>query len=148
MVDVDDMWDDEEDNMLIKQAETIWDLREENGKLQAKCEAIYDELLEARHLLQAEHEQARKDVFYVADLLHEVKTLRAAMHDIYEVYAGSEGVPFPVTCPEAYLYGLVMEMADIAAKHKRHGIRDTETPSSCLVGGAERMRVAAIKEDQ
>lgn len=44
--------------------------------------------------------------------------LRAAMHDIYEVYAGSEGF-IPETCPEAYLQGRVKEMADIAAKHKR-----------------------------
>ena len=49
----------------------------------------------------------------------EIEKLRAAMHDIYEVYAGSEGIPRPVTCSEAYLYELVREMARIAAKHKR-----------------------------
>jgi len=47
----------------------------------------------------------------------EIKKLRAAMHDIYEVYAGSEGF-IPQYCSEAYLQGLVKEMADIAAKHK------------------------------
>ncbi len=52
MVDVDDMWDDEEDNRLIKQAAKIWDMREENGNLQAKCETIYDELLEARRQIE------------------------------------------------------------------------------------------------
>ena len=49
----------------------------------------------------------------------EIEMLRQAMHDIYEVYAGSEGIPRPVTCAEAYLYDLVKEMARIAAKHKR-----------------------------
>lgn len=44
--------------------------------------------------------------------------LRAAMHEIYEVYAGGEGF-IPQTCPEAYLQELVKEMAEIAAKHKR-----------------------------
>ena len=49
----------------------------------------------------------------------ELRELRAAMHDIYEVYAGSEGIPLPETCAEAYLYGLMREMVKIAAKHKR-----------------------------
>ena len=49
----------------------------------------------------------------------EIETMRQAMHDIYEVYAGSEGVPCPGTCAEAYLYELLMEMVSIAAKHKR-----------------------------
>ena len=48
----------------------------------------------------------------------EIETMRQAMHDIYEVYAGSEGF-IPQTCPEAYLQERVKEMADIAAKHKR-----------------------------
>ena len=48
----------------------------------------------------------------------EIEMLRQAMHDIYEVYAGSEGF-IPETCPEAYLQERVKEMADIAAKHKR-----------------------------
>ena len=52
--------------------------------------------------------------------------LRAAMHDIYEVYAGSEGF-IPQTCPEAYLQERVKEMADIAAKHKRAvALKETE----------------------
>ena len=58
----------------------------------------------------------------VLGLIHEQaeenEKLRAAMHDIYEVYAGSEGF-IPETCPEAYLQERVKEMAYIAAKHKR-----------------------------
>jgi hypothetical protein len=40
------------------------------------------------------------------------------MHDIYEVYAGSEGF-HPQTCLEVYLQKHIKEMADIAAIHKR-----------------------------
>jgi len=83
----------------------------ENEKLRAA-------VLDLRGQVEAEQEQARKDAFYVADLLHEIEKLRAAMHDIYEVYAGSEGF-IPQTCPEAYLQERVKEMAYIAAKHKR-----------------------------
>ena len=54
----------------------------------------------------------------IKKLQKENEKLRAAMHDIYEVYAGSEGF-IPQTCPEAYLQERVKEMADIAAKHKR-----------------------------
>lgn len=50
---------------------------------------------------------------------NEIKRLRRAMHDIYEVYAGSEGFPAPQTCSEAYLLERMMEMAAIAAEHKK-----------------------------
>lgn len=49
--------------------------------------------------------------------------LHQAMHDIYEVYAGSEGF-HPETCPEAYLQERIKEMAYIAGKHKRAGESD------------------------
>ena len=54
----------------------------------------------------------------------ENEKLRAAMHDIYEVYAGSEGF-IPETCAEGYLQERVKEMADIAAKHKRAALKET-----------------------
>jgi hypothetical protein len=47
----------------------------------------------------------------------QISQLRMAMHDIYEVYAGSEGF-IPETCPEAYLQERMKEMAYIAGKHK------------------------------
>ena len=34
--------------------------------------------------------------------------------EIYEVWAGSEGIPIPRTAPEAYLLGLLEQMVDIA----------------------------------
>lgn len=46
--------------------------------------------------------------------------LRQAMHEIFEVYAGSEGF-IPETCAEAYLQERIKEMAYIAGKHKRAG---------------------------
>lgn len=62
----------------------------------------------------------------IKKLQKENEKLRAAMHDIYEVYAGSEGF-IPQYCSEAYLQGLVKEMADIAAKHKRAAaLKETE----------------------
>ena len=62
----------------------------------------------------------------------ENEKLRRAMHDIYEVYAGSEGIPEPVGCAEAYLLKLLMDMVEIAAEHKRAAaaaIRETKAPS-------------------
>ena len=54
------------------------------------------------------------------DMSCEIAELRQAMHEIYEVYAGSEGFK-PETCAEAYLQDRIKEMAYIAGKHKRVG---------------------------
>ena len=43
-----------------------------------------------------------------------IETLEAALRDVYEVYAGSEGIPQPMTAAEGYLLRLVNEMADTA----------------------------------
>jgi hypothetical protein len=43
-----------------------------------------------------------------------IEALEAALREIYEVYAGSEGIPQPMTAAEGYLLRLVMEMADTA----------------------------------
>jgi len=51
--------------------------------------------------------------------------LHQALHDIYEVYAGSEGF-HPETCAEAYLQDRIKEMAYIAAEHKRAAMGETE----------------------
>ena len=42
--------------------------------------------------------------------------LREALRDIYEVYAGSEGIPKPMTAAEGYLLELLMEAVRIAAR--------------------------------
>lgn len=49
----------------------------------------------------------------------EIERQRQALHDIYEVYAGSEGIPKPQTCAEAYLLERMMYMVEIAARHKK-----------------------------
>jgi len=46
----------------------------------------------------------------------EIERLRGALRDIYEVYAGSEGIPKPMTAAEGYLLQQLMEAARIAAR--------------------------------
>jgi hypothetical protein len=41
-----------------------------------------------------------------------IQRLRQVCRDTYEVWSGSEGVPVPETCAEAYLLGLVEKMRD------------------------------------
>jgi regulator of replication initiation timing len=48
------------------------------------------------------------------DLWNENERLRAALREIGEVYAGSEGIPQPITAAEGYLLQLLMEMVGIA----------------------------------
>ena len=45
-----------------------------------------------------------------------IEALRQALRNVYEVWAGSEGIPMPETCPEAYLLKLVEQMRDEAKK--------------------------------
>ena len=40
--------------------------------------------------------------------------LTDAMREIYEIWAGSEGIPLPTTAPEAYLLGMIEQMRDVA----------------------------------
>ena len=61
----------------------------------------------------------------IGKLRDENMLLRQAMHDIYEVYAGSEGF-IPETCPEAYLQDRIKEMAYIAGKHKRAAMGESD----------------------
>ena len=44
----------------------------------------------------------------------EIEQLRGRMREIYEVYAGSEGIPQPMTAAEGYLLSLLMEVVRIA----------------------------------
>ena len=44
----------------------------------------------------------------------EIERLREALREIYEVYAGSEGIPQPLTAAEGYLLSLLMEVVRIA----------------------------------
>lgn len=47
---------------------------------------------------------------------NEIKTLKNAMREIYEVWAGSDGFD-DLSIPEGYQQNLVCNMRDIAARH-------------------------------
>lgn len=44
----------------------------------------------------------------------ECERLRQVCRNVYEVWAGSEGIPVPETCTEAYLLQLIEKMRDEA----------------------------------
>lgn len=46
------------------------------------------------------------------DLKAEVERLHQICRDAYEVWAGSDGIPEPITCVEAYLLQLLIQMRD------------------------------------
>ncbi len=54
----------------------------------------------------------------IAELKEKVRVIRDALHcicrNIYEVWAGSEGIPEPETAAEAYLLRLIEQMRDEA----------------------------------
>ena len=45
-----------------------------------------------------------------------IETLEAALREIHEVYAGSEGIPEPMTAAESYLLRLLTEMVGVTRK--------------------------------
>ena len=57
-----------------------------------------------------------KERYEAAD---EIERLREALREIYEVYAGSEGIPQPMTAAEGYLLSLFMEAVKIAQEARR-----------------------------
>ena len=57
------------------------------------------------------------DAFVLGELAaDEIEGLRKVLREIYEVYAGSEGIPQPMTAAEGYLLSLLMEVVEIASK--------------------------------
>lgn len=50
----------------------------------------------------------------VRECLDEIDRLRQVARNVYEVWAGSEGIPQPETSPEAYLLQLIEQMRDEA----------------------------------
>lgn len=53
-------------------------------------------------------------VAYSHEAADEIERSREALREIYEVYAGSEGIPQPMTAAEGYLLSLLMEVVRIA----------------------------------
>ncbi|KPK13970.1 MAG: hypothetical protein AMJ56_00550 [Anaerolineae bacterium SG8_19] len=54
------------------------------------------------------------DAMIFQEAASRIEQLEAALRDVYEVYAGSEGIPQPMTAAEGYLLHLVKEMANTA----------------------------------
>ena len=54
-----------------------------------------------------------------------IKILKSAMREIYEVWAGSEGL-VDTTASEAYQMMLIENMRDIAAMHMKRRSRENE----------------------
>ena len=50
----------------------------------------------------------------LAEAKAKIVRLREALREIHEVYAGSEGIPQPMTAAEGYLLFLLKETAEIA----------------------------------
>lgn len=65
-----------------------------------------------------------------------IKFLESACRDIYEVWAGSEGIPMPETAPEGYLLFLVEQMRDIA---KRALAQPEQEPVAWISNSSARM---------
>ena len=62
------------------------------------------------------YEQKKEEVYRdkLVELLQEVARLKQVCRDVYEVWAGSEGIPEPVYASEAYVLSLVEQMRDYA----------------------------------
>ena len=68
---------------------------------------------------QLRRDAAEFDSEIYADAADEIERLREALREIYEVYAGSEGIPQPMTAAEGYLLSLFMEAVRIAQEARR-----------------------------
>jgi len=50
------------------------------------------------------------------DAANRIEKLETALREIHEVYAGSEGIPEPMTAVESYLLKLLTEMVGVTRK--------------------------------
>lgn len=55
------------------------------------------------------------------DYNYQINRLHQCLRDVYEVWAGSEGIPAPTVASEAYLLSLVEQMRDAAKKGLNNG---------------------------
>lgn len=55
-----------------------------------------------------------------SEAANELRRLHQCLRNVYEVWAGSEGIPAPTVASEAYLLSLVEQMRD-AAKEGLNG---------------------------
>lgn len=106
-------------NMAAIRGRVIGALQNEKIEaLEAELEKTKRFYIEAGFELRQLREDNKQLWATVKTYADRVSELKAALHDIYEVYSGSEGC-IAVTYHETYLKLLVNEMGRIAAKHKR-----------------------------
>ena len=69
-------------------------------------------------MTKADYWEVQADMWHqnYKEAVNETVQLREALREIYEVYAGSEGIPQPMTAAEGYLLSLLMEVARITQK--------------------------------
>ena len=71
-------------------------------------------MMEAMTWVTADKSKRPENIY--SDAADEIERLREALREICEVYAGSEGIPQPMTAAEGYLLSLLMEVVRIAQK--------------------------------
>jgi hypothetical protein len=69
-------------------------------------------------MTKADYWEVQADMWHqnYKEAADEIVQMREALREIYEVYAGSEGIPQPMTAAEGYLLSLLMEVVRIAQK--------------------------------
>ena len=82
---------------------------------------------------------------YCHQAADEIDRLRQVARNVYEVWAGSEGIPMPETAAEAYLLHLVEQMRD-EAKHGLHNALGQEPCAAVCARSPAPMGSAALVE--
>jgi len=73
-----------------------------------------EEIEALREMLATAHQTSDLNSNALEETQAEIERIRQVCRNVYEVWAGSEGLPMPETAPEAYLRQLVIQMADEA----------------------------------
>ena len=76
-------------------------------QLERELTALREELKNCSAQFDRQQEQLDRNAEQIA-------TLRQCLRNVYEVWAGSEGIPAPTVASEAYLLSLVEQMRDAA----------------------------------
>jgi len=75
-----------------------------------------DHIIELRKRVALLEKQLENALAWVTAKQRKEAVAREALREIYEVYAGSEGIPQPMTAAEGYLLSIFMEAVGIAQK--------------------------------
>lgn len=118
---------------MSKYPDLVQRLREVNwvcaiyGKTEIKHDTVCHEAADAIEALDKRIVEIEEAYVRLSDKelrqRERIAELEDAFREIYEVYAGSDGF-IPETCAEGYQQQLIKEMADIAARHMRKGVKE------------------------